>query len=145
MTRALRTWLVVAGFALTAAVTAAPSAAASTSAYFVAVPALGHVNCYNYVGTFKQGSHVMVVDWIHGSDECFGIAPNRTIWHAWPGSGGWQKMAGSGLADDIFLPVQEHADGTRGVTVRVTANNSVWIQLYYPSTGWTGIWGRLNT
>ncbi len=60
--------------------------------------------CFGYTGTFKSGTHILRVDWqLDGSiDECFGVAPNRTIWHAWRNSGAWREMPNHGLADDMY-------------------------------------------
>jgi len=59
--------------------------------------------CFGYNGTFKSGSVVRAADWTGDgvADECFGIAPNRTVWHAWPGSGGWREMPNGGRADNV--------------------------------------------
>ncbi|TDP97604.1 hypothetical protein [Labedaea rhizosphaerae] len=161
--RTMRTWVVAAGFALATAITAvapatasaaphastpsvavnAPSSVASTYFYFTPVPASQRVACYGYYGTFKAGSSVMVVDWIHTSDECFGISTDRTIWHAWPNSGGWKKLGGGGSADDVAGVVNEQSDGTKGVVVWAASNNSYWAQEYHPVTGWTNSWYRI--
>jgi hypothetical protein len=119
----------------------APATAGSVIKY-TPVPANGRVSCYGYYGTFLAGSHVMVVDWLHTSDECFGIATDRTIWHAWVNSGGWHRMGGNGHADDVVAIRQERTDGTKGVMVKVASNGSLWQQDYYPS-GWTGVWYKL--
>ena len=105
------------------------------------VPADGRVNCYNYWGTFKTGTYVMVVDWVTTVDECFGIAPDRTIWHAWPGSGGWKRMPGNGRADHMYTDIVEWSDGVRTVPVFV-GSGSYWCQNYYPGAGWEGVWYR---
>lgn len=48
----------------------------------------------------------MKVDWTsNGSfDECFGIAPDRQIYHAWPNSVGWDPMPNNGRADKVDVP-----------------------------------------
>ena len=104
------------------------------------VPANGRVSCWGYYGTFKTGTYVMVVDWVTSSDECFGIAPDRTIWHAWPNSGGWKVMPGGGHADLINAEILERSDGIREVSVFATTNGTYWCQTYFPVTGWTGDW-----
>ena len=155
--RAVRTAVAAAGFALAAAVTTITPAAASTAGaavrpmstestestphYYTDVPPGGRVSCFGYYGTFLAGSRVVVVDWVHTSDECFGIATDRTIWHAWVGSGGWQRMPGTFYADDIAGIRDESADGTKGIRVREdTIYHHSYYQLYTPSAGWSGIW-----
>lgn len=60
------------------------------------------VYAYGYRGTAKCDSDVLVVTWSSGRYETFVIAPDRTIWHAWPGAGGWHVMPGNGRADDTY-------------------------------------------
>jgi hypothetical protein len=106
-----------------------------------AVPANGRVSCFGYYGTFKTGTYVMVVDWATASDECFGIATDRTIWHVWPNSGGWKPMPGGGHADLIYGEIVENVTtGARGIAVFATTNGTYWCQNYYRSTDWTGDW-----
>ncbi|MGB3441637.1 MAG: hypothetical protein WBA97_23065 [Actinophytocola sp.] len=163
--RALRNGVAAAGVALTMALTPATPAAASTDSdvrfdtgqapagpeqpvettgeitRMTPVPANGRVSCYGYYGTFKAGTEVMVVDWATSSDECFGIATDRTIWHTWPGSGGWTPMPGNGHADYIYPFIDEDPDGYRVVVVHIpSAPRYWWCQNYYPSVGWTGDW-----
>ena len=158
--RVLRT-VVAAAFALAAALTAATPAAAqarqaspaSTTGSilrFTPVPVGGQVSCYGYYGTFKAGSHVMVVDWTTASDECFGIATDRTIWHTWPNANGWHRLPGDGHADDVTGIMAEVTDpmnlnyGWRGVVVHANTNNTDWYQLYELPGGWTGTWSQLG-
>ena len=150
--------LTAAGFALAAALTAVTPAAASTAGaaawpmsaettahYYTDVPPDGRVSCYGYYGTFLANSRVMVVDWAHTSDECFGIATDRTIWHAWVGSGGWKRLPGTFHADDMAGVRDESADGTKGVIVREdTIYHHTYYQLYTPSAGWSGVWHELD-
>jgi hypothetical protein len=105
------------------------------------VPPNGRVSCYGYYGTFKVDTYVIVVDWATSRDECFGISTNRTIWHTFPGAGGWSEMPGHGHADSVIgVPPEDDATGTRGVYVHVISNNSTWLQWYHTSGGWTGDW-----
>ncbi|MDQ3785709.1 MAG: hypothetical protein M3422_00510, partial [Actinomycetota bacterium] len=98
-----------------------------------AVPSNGRVSCFGYYGTFKTGTYVMVVDWVTASDECFGIATDRTIWHVWPNSGGWKPMPGGGHADFIYSEIYENVTtGARGVSVFASSNGTYWCQNYYP-------------
>jgi hypothetical protein len=106
------------------------------------VPANGRVSCFGYYGTFKVGTDVIVVDWDHTSDECFGIATDRTVWHTWPNSGGWTPMAGGAHADGIYSVGPEDSYGNKSVSVFVNSNSSVWAQDYDYIDGWKGSWYR---
>jgi hypothetical protein len=95
------------------------------------------------VGDFKEGTTINRVDWDGNGtvDECFGIAPNRTIWHEWATSNGWVQMPGNGRADDM-LPPQWPGAGKRRVVVYVANPRSHWFQDFVPGSGWTGRWNR---
>ena len=95
------------------------------------------------IGDFKAGSDVLAIDWDRNGtvDECFGIAPDRSIWHEWASSNGWVRMPGGGLADNM-LPPQVSASGIRRVVVYVANPWSHWYQDFVPGSGWTGHWGR---
>jgi hypothetical protein len=134
-----------------AGVTADPAPAVAVKApHFTKVPVSGGVgalsydaSCFGYTGTFKDGSYILYVDWEDAgtsTDECFGIAPGRTIWHAWPGSGGWKVMPNNGRADDTWVPYYS-ADGRRGVSVYVAASNGTWCSTRNAGPGW-GAWFR---
>jgi hypothetical protein len=84
---------------------------------------------YYYTGTFRGGTQIIDVNWYDidrkfgfGRTESFGIAPDGTIWHAWPGSGGWKEMPGHGKADNII-------DNTHhGATARYPSRTiKVWV------------------
>lgn len=118
------------------------SASAGTDGYVVRmtpVPASGIVSCYGYYGTFKAGTEVMVVNWDTVADECFGIATDRTIWHAWPNSGGWKPMPGNGHADFIDDVALEDPDiPFRDIAVIIPgAANPYWCQSFYEGA-WQG-------
>jgi len=125
-----------------------PAPAGAAVPHFTKVPVSGGVgtlsyneSCFGYTGTFKDGSDVMRVDWEDagtGVDECFGVAPNRTIWHAWSGSGGWKEMPNNGRADDTWVPYYS-VDGRRGVSVYVASSNSIWCSTRNAGPGW-GAW-----
>ena len=128
----------------TAQASAAPAGENGTTGSVInmaPVPADGKVNCFNYIGNFKTGTYVMVVDWLTSTQECFGIAPDRTIWHTWPGAGGWKRMPGNGRADLMYTGIVEWSDGARTVPVFVSSG-SYWCQNYYPGIGWEGVWYR---
>jgi hypothetical protein len=60
-------------------------------------------NCFGYVGTVLDASFTAYrITWADGRDECFAIAPSRSIWHTWPGAGGWKQMPGNGHADEFY-------------------------------------------
>jgi hypothetical protein len=101
--------------------------------------------CFGWVGDFKGNSRVMLVDWNKDNrwDECFGIAPNRAIYHAWPNSVGWDPMPNGGAADDVasaFLYLGVYR------TVKVRVATYAYIGYYCSSlinNSW-GSWGRCN-
>lgn len=139
------------GSAAHADVTADPRPAAGAAAPHVTkIPVSGGLSalsydavCFGYTGTFKDGSYILAVDWEDagtGTDECFGIAPGRTIWHAWPGSGGWKQMPNNGRADDTWTAYYSN-DGRRGVSVYVAGSNSIWCSTRNAGPGW-GAWFR---
>lgn len=99
------------------AVTPAASADGASAASYEA-------ECFGYTGTFRDGTIMYIRHWPSGGDECFGIAPDRTIWHAWPNSGGWKEMPGNGRADEL-LEFPEYADA-RVVKVRVVGSSTNW-------------------
>lgn len=165
MRRAVGRWAAFVGVALVMAVTPAPQAAANPAGEtqvdvkrasaapaqpigatgiiaVTPVPANGRVSCYGYYGTFLVGSDVIVVDWYTtNNNECFGIATDRTIWHAWQGSGGWKPLPGNGHADDTW-GTYENLD-THQRTIKVViygAPQPYWCQDYTPSTNWDGDW-----
>lgn len=87
--------------------------------------------CFGYTGSFKGGTHILKVDWqTDGTDdECFGIAPDRSIWHAWRNSGAWQAMPHGGRADDTFSAYYDYPDGNRVVEVHVNCSGT-WTSTY---------------
>jgi len=118
---------------------AAPTAGRGPAVVRVSAPSGVHplsytLNCFGYIGTFKSGSRVMLVDWTaNGSvDECFGIAPNRTIWHAWPNHR-WIEMPNNGLADDTDVAFLDGA-GHHVVSVWVANPFSFWCSTL--TSGW---------
>jgi len=98
-------------------------------------------SCFGYTGAFKTGSKVLKVDWEDANtvvDECFGVAPDRTIWHAWPGSGGWQEMPNNGRADNMLTPFYS-VQGRRAVAALVASTNTVYCSMRNAGPGW-GVW-----
>jgi hypothetical protein len=125
----------------------AKAAAGAAAAQFTTIPASGDIstldypaNCFGYIGNFREGTGILVADWdgVGNADECFGIAPNRTIWHAWAGSGGWKEMPNNGRAD--YMHSAYTTGGRAGVRVWVNG-----IGLYCSTRnagpGW-GAWHR---
>lgn len=92
------------------------------------VPVWGDFTCFDYTGTFKSGTNVLVIDWENNGsyDECFGVAPGRTIWHAWPKSGGWKQMPNSGRADDMWWAETVGRFDAHSVTVLVWSSRNLW-------------------
>lgn len=81
--------------------------------------------------------------------EVFAVALSRTVWHIWPGSGGWQLVPGNKSADDIINGTR--ADGKRAWwwsgTGAATRNLSIWMNdrsgFWCTSDyghGWSGVW-----
>jgi hypothetical protein len=75
------------GLAVAAALIATPAAA---SASVVPQPKTMTYECFGYTGTFKYGTIILKPDWdratsgpTKGPDECFGVAPNGVVYHAW--------------------------------------------------------------
>jgi hypothetical protein len=107
------------------------------------VPPNGQAPCFNFWHTFIPGTQIRQVDW-NGDrvwDECYGIAPDRTIWHAWPGHG-WVKMPGPGLADNT-LPAQLAGGNHRMVVYVAGPPASHWYTELLPS-GWSS-WFRCGS
>jgi len=137
--------LLVAGALLAAAGTPASALAPRqyppAEAYWVS-PQTGQSECFGKTGTFKRPSRVWRVDWNWSNprswDECFGIAPNRAIYHIWPASGRWVEMPNGGRADDVAnLFINEN--GYRTVQVVVSASGALYCS--HLVVGWTA-WYR---
>ncbi|MCU7728522.1 hypothetical protein ODJ79_32830 [Actinoplanes sp. KI2] len=111
---------------------ASPSPASAAASSF-------NDDCFGYVGTFKGGTQVVWADWNSDdiTDECFGIAPSRTIWHAWPQSGGWQEMPNHGLADKVDGAGVD-LNGTHKVRVYVSGSRHYYESELWPGVGWQG-------
>jgi hypothetical protein len=91
---------------------------------------------------------VALVDWQGdgSTDECFGIAPGRTIWHAWRNSGAWKEMPNGGRADDTYSAYTAwDRDNARGISVQVYGSgqwgseyrNGAWSAWF--RCGWYGV------
>jgi hypothetical protein len=122
------------------------AATAVTALLVVAGPAQADIrrNCFGYTGNFKSGTRMEYADWNSDStpDECFGIAPNRTIWHAWPHSGGWFEMPNDGRADNVvgsFRAIVGSPGYAHKVIVRVTGGADYYSWLWESrNDGWYG-------
>ncbi|MFI0934106.1 hypothetical protein ACH4RG_20565 [Streptomyces sp. NPDC021019] len=90
---------------------------------------------YGYAGVFRDASTILDVNWGGARFESFGIAPNRTIWHAWPGSGEWKEMPHNGKADNVGAAAM--SGSYRSVSVWVN-NSGYWCTV---DTG-NGRWSR---
>jgi hypothetical protein len=65
----------------------------------------GTDRCFTYEGVFIPQTRILMPDWDGNGDdvdECFGVAPDRTIWHTWRGAGDWFRVPGDGRADDMI-------------------------------------------
>ncbi len=93
-----------------------------------------HYQCFGYEGTFKSGSGVLIAPW----NECFGIAPDRTIWHAWRNSGGWHEMPNHGHADDTS---DAWVDSAGRRVVKVLVNGHGYYCSWFDSGRWKGWYG----
>lgn len=91
------------------------------------------IEAYTYAGRYMCGTRIGICPW----EEVFVIAPNRTIWHVWPGSGGWKQMPNNGLADNMWK-CYYNGNGQRQVEVN-HRNGHVYYSYY--SGGWRG-WYR---
>jgi len=107
----------------------------------VTVGPSGKVTCFGFVGTFIVGTHVQHANWdnVGLPDECYGVAPNRTIWHAWPGHT-WEVMPSGGLADNT-LPAQL-IGSTRRMVVFVAGPPASHWHIDFPTNVPGASWGR---
>lgn len=125
------------------AITSTPASAGKPAATQQSAPA---VACYetwiafSYFGNLKCGTVPISCNWNGDGwqDEVFGIAPDRTIWHVWPNSGGWKVMPNNGRADAMHN-CYRNGNGQRQVEVQV-AGNGTWYSYY--SGGWRGWYKR---
>ncbi|WP_433260529.1 hypothetical protein ACQPZF_24370 [Actinosynnema sp. CS-041913] len=98
---------------------------------------------YGYTGTFRDATVVQEIDWFSsGRLEAFGIAPDRTIWHAWPGSGGWWQMPHNGRADHVTSVAWNQSTGMRLVEVYVASGGGSFWCSTDPGNGSWGPWQR---
>jgi hypothetical protein len=72
--------------------------------YKTIVPSNGLALCQanTYWGRLKPGTTFFQVGWDSSAvTECFGVAPDRSIWHIWRGTSGWYEMPGNGRGDNM--------------------------------------------
>lgn len=100
-----------------------------------AAPASMTYECFGYTGTFMAGTKIIKADWNSDGnpDECFGVAPNRHIYHSWPGRS-WVEMPNNGRADDMGGYGIDYL-GHRFVMVWVASEQRIWISTLI------GTWG----
>lgn len=133
----------VTAFALLATATAAASTttASEVSSGEYAAQSDSY-SCFTYRGTFREGTDVLRVNWALSGPECFGVAPSGTIWHTWPGAGGWHEMPGNGRADAIYRYYDfEETNGERIIVV-ITGSYTLWSQYHSRGRGWSGHWSE---
>jgi hypothetical protein len=97
---------------------------------------------YGYSGEASCSSYILDVNWNPSGTarlETFLISPTRRIYHAWPGSGGWQLMPGNGRADDTGSAYW--SGGDRVVSVYVNGTGYFCTTDPAGSAGWNG-WRR---
>jgi hypothetical protein len=116
------------GLMATAAMVAAsplPASAAAATYQSRQLEPSGNFTCFGYEGTFLRGSRVMTVQWYGGAThECFGIAPDRSIWHVWENSGGWKRMPNGGRADNTIRAFSSSNPHTRYIQVCVLGSGT---------------------
>jgi hypothetical protein len=84
-------------------------------------------------GTFGHSCRLIVkASW---GNEYFGVAPNRTIWHIWPGASKWWQMPGNGRANRVIY-ARTLNSGTREVAVDVGTGVS-WCSIYLGGGHWS--------
>jgi hypothetical protein len=123
---------------------AVPLLLAGSVVVTVAGPASAvYVTCFHRGNLINSDSAFMTADWTGDGryDECFGIAPDRTIWHDWSTSGGWVQMPDRDGRADVVLWWAVSSSGYRRVVVGVgTSSPDPWYQDFVPRKGWTGNW-----
>ena len=78
-----------------------PSALMTTPAF-----ASFQATCFGHTGVFRDNTRIAVAYWDGDLyyDECFGISPDRRIYHVWRASPGWVEMPNNGRADNMSDP-----------------------------------------
>ena len=129
----------------------------AASVFVAAPPASASYNrrCLGNVGTFRDGSHVLEVDWDRDSriDSCFGIAPDRTIWNTWRGATGWAELPNDGRADEICYAYRQEVTEfptlnvgvVRGAKTdvyssRYNTHTRKWQKWEHDPNGWCYVW-----
>ena len=113
--------------ATAAMVAASPLPASAAPATYLPRPLdrNNHVTCFGKEGTFLKDSKVIAVQWYGGAtNECFGIGPDRTIWHIWEDSGEWRRMPNGGRADDTIRAFSSSNPHTRYIQVCVLGSGT---------------------
>ncbi|MEO3928449.1 hypothetical protein ABGB07_31950 [Micromonosporaceae bacterium B7E4] len=160
----IRMLLAVAGVGMAALLSAVPASAAPADATG-AVPAASAVttpratqasdSCWLEVAEWNSGLLNAIdceawawAEWRSDGSrpELFAIAANRTVWHVWPGGGGWQLIPGNKSADDIIngtLPDGRRAwwwsGSTRNISIWVSGGTGYWCTSD-SGRGWSGTW-----
>ncbi|MEE6259358.1 hypothetical protein [Plantactinospora sonchi] len=95
---------------------------------------------HGYSGAYMCGTRVILVDWYGDGRrlETFVVSPVRTIWHAWPGSGGWHEMPGRKTGDNMG-DAWWSGTATRNISVWANHPTGYWC-ISDPGSGWTGVW-----
>jgi hypothetical protein len=125
---------------------------------FVAAPPASAsyvAGCFGHNRTFRDGSHVLEVDWDrdYRIDSCFGIAPNRTVWNTWRAATGWAELPNGGRADEICYAYRQAVTDFPTLNVGVdrgsyydvysssyNTNTRRWQKWVHDPNGWCYIW-----
>jgi hypothetical protein len=107
----------------------------AASAVASAAPATMKYECFGYTGTFIAHTRITKADWNDDGnpDECFGIAPNRHIYHSWPGHP-WVEMPNNGLADNTSG--WDHLYGGGREIIVLVQGKGKYCSDWLPGDGW---------
>ena len=91
-----------------------------------------------------HGTWVMHADWTGDgiTDECIGIAPNRTIWHAWRTSQQWEQLGRPSARADCTQSWIANPDLSRREVNVTVFDKGTWTN-FDPANGW-GDWHKTS-
>ena len=85
--------------------------------------------CFNKPGNFLGGTTIIIHTWPGSVRECFGIAPNRAIYHVWKNSSTWVEMPNNGRADNMVAARMTSDGRFRSVYVLVNGKGTYYSYL----------------